>query len=77
MALQHWQYMAAYVMCAGLISFAALYYMGPPSEQRSLNLIQWAIQLGGVACLYLACPLREVGVATVITALLLYNMSYW
>ena len=77
MAVKNWKYVIAYVTCAGLLSFAVLYRMSPPSDQRSLNLIQWTIQLVGVACIYLACPLQEVGVVFVITVLILYNMSNW
>lgn len=76
-AVENWKYVTAYVTCAGLISFAVLYRMSPPSDQRSLNLIQWTIQLVGVACIYLACPLQEVGVVFVITVLILYNLSSW
>ena len=76
-AVENWKYVMAYVTCAGLISFAVLYRMSPPSDQRSLNLIQWTIQLVGVACIYLACPLQEVGVVFVIAVLILYNISSW
>jgi hypothetical protein len=51
--------------------------MSPPTNVRSLNLIQWGVQLVGVACIYLGCLLNEVGVAAVIIALLLYNLSHW
>lgn len=76
-AVKNLKYVIAYVTCAGLISFAVLYRMSPPSDERSLNLIQWAIQLVGVACIYWAWPLQEVGVVCVITVLILYNISYW
>ena len=69
--------MVAYVVAAALISFAVLYRMSPPSDVRSLNLIQWTIQLVAVAFVYLGCPLKELGVVGVITTLLLYNFSGW
>lgn len=75
-AVNNWQYVTAYVVCAALVSFAVLYRMSPPSNERSLNLIQWTIQLVGVACVYLACPLQEVGVASVAVALILYNTCW-
>ena len=76
-AVSNWQYVMAYVVAAALLSFAILYRMSPPTNVRSLNLIQWGVQLVGVACIYLGCLLNEVGVAAVIIALLLYNLSHW
>ena len=60
---------------AALVSFAVLYRMAPPTNQRTLDIIQWTIQLVGVACVYLAFPIKEVGVASVMLTVLLYNIS--
>ena len=76
-ALSNWQYVTGYVVVAALISFAILYRMAPPTNERTLNLIQWTIQLVGVACIFLSFPMREVGVASVVGALLLYNFVGW
>jgi hypothetical protein len=51
--------------------------MAPPTNERTLNLIQWTVQLGGVACIFLSFPMREVGVASVAITLLLYNFTGW
>lgn len=70
--LQHWQYVVGYVVIAGLISFAVLYRMSPPTDVRSLNLIQWTLQLMGLTFLFLSSPITEVGVAFVVGSLLMY-----
>ena len=76
-AISNWQYVTGYILLAALISFAVLYRMAPPTNERTLNLIQWTVQLMGVACIFLSFPMREVGVASVTLALLLYNFSGW
>jgi hypothetical protein len=76
-AISNWQYVTAYIIVAALISFAVLYRMAPPTNERTLNLIQWTVQLGGVACIFLSFPMREVGVASVAITLLLYNFTGW
>ena len=75
--LSNWQYVAAYVVVASLISFAVLYRVAPPTNERTLNLIQWTVQLVGGACILFSVPLREVGVAFIVTTLLLYNCAGW
>ena len=76
-AISNWQYVTAYIIAAALISFAVLYRMAPPTNERTLSLIQWTVQLGGVACIFLSFPMREVGVASVMITLLLYNFRGW
>ena len=46
--------MVAYTLGAGLVSFGVIYRLGPPSNPRTLNLIQWAMQLGGLATIVLS-----------------------
>ena len=48
----HW--VVAYTLGAGLVSFGVIYRLGPPSNPRTLNLIQWAMQLGGLATIVLS-----------------------
>ena len=48
----HW--VIAYVLGAGVVSFAVIYRLGPPSNPRTLNLIQWAMQLAGLATVVLS-----------------------
>ena len=46
--------MVGYVLAAGLISFAVIYRMGPPSDHRTLNLITWSMQLVAVVMVFLS-----------------------
>jgi len=42
---EYYHWVVGYILCAGIISFAVVYRMGPPSNHRTLNLIQWSMQL--------------------------------
>merc|ERR1719228_1810972 len=44
MTEQHIHLLVGYVLITGIISFAIIYRMGPPSNPRTINLIQWAMQ---------------------------------
>lgn len=61
-----------YVVASALISFAVCYRFGPPSNPRTVDLIQWSLQLAGVACVYLSSDRREVMTAVVVLMLTLY-----
>ena len=41
---QYIHLVVGYVLVAGLVSFAVIYRLGPPSNPRTLNLVQWAMQ---------------------------------
>jgi len=44
MTEQHIHLLVGYVLITGIISFAIIYRMGPPSNPRTINLIQWSMQ---------------------------------
>jgi len=44
MTEQYIHLVVGYVVIGGIISFAVVYRMGPPSDHRTLNLIQWSMQ---------------------------------
>lgn len=62
----HW--VLGYVLLAGSISAAALYRLGPPSHPRTLDLLQWTLQLLGLALIALSShhPLYSTTVALAI-----------
>ena len=68
----HWQYVLGYVAIAALVSFGIIYRMGPVSDTRTFDLIQWSMQIVGVVLMYMASQTPEVGVANVVVALLFY-----
>jgi len=48
---------------AGVVSFAAVYRLGPPSNPKTLNLIQWSMQLLAVVLLVMSSYYQEASVA--------------
>jgi len=44
MTEQHIHLLVGYILVTGIISFAIIYRMGPPSNPRTINLIQWSMQ---------------------------------
>jgi len=51
---QYFHLVVGYVLVAGLISFAIMYRMGPPSDHRTLNLITWFMQLVSLIMVFLS-----------------------
>jgi hypothetical protein len=43
--IQYQNHMLSYVVFTGLVSFIVCYRLGPVSDQRSKNLIKWALQV--------------------------------
>ena len=47
-------YVLGYLVLSGAISFAVCYRMGPVENQRTLNLVQWSMQLFALVLIYLS-----------------------
>ena len=69
----YWHFLLGYVVIAGLLSFAVIYYWGGVSNPRAFDLIQWSLQLFAVMGIYLATRLTETSLAMLLLAL----MTYW
>ncbi len=52
--VEHHVYVVGYVLAAGGISFAACYRLGPVQNERTLNLIQWCLQLAALVLIYVS-----------------------
>ncbi|XP_076342086.1 nuclear envelope integral membrane protein-like [Tachypleus tridentatus] len=63
-----------YITVASLISFAVCYRYGPVTDYRSLNLIQWTLQLISLVSIFYSSELREVSTAIIIVILIVYNI---
>ncbi|KAK8785645.1 nuclear envelope integral membrane protein-like [Amblyomma americanum] len=61
-----------YAVASALVSFAVCYRFGPPSNPRTLDLIQWSLQLAAAACVYFSSDRRDVTAAVVVLMLTLY-----
>ncbi|BFZ06509.1 hypothetical protein BsWGS_09548 [Bradybaena similaris] len=68
----HWQILLGYTAVMGLVSFAVVYRYGPVTNQRTLNLVKWALQLLGLIMVYQGSQIPEVSVAIIIVAVVLY-----
>lgn len=67
-----------YVVGSAALSFAFCYRVGPPSHPRTLNLIQWSLQLAGLACVYFSSDRSDVMAAVVVGMLSTYLvLSFW
>ena len=63
---QYFHLVVGYVLVAGLLSFAAIYRMGPPSDHRTLNLITWSMQFVSLVMIYLSSYNQHASVACII-----------
>ncbi|KAM4626877.1 nuclear envelope integral membrane protein 2 [Discoglossus pictus] len=62
-------YIAGYFVVAGLLSFGACYRHGPVTNQRSINLITWTLQL--IACFFIYSGLTVPDVAYAVNIVLI------
>ncbi|KAK8726774.1 hypothetical protein OTU49_010046, partial [Cherax quadricarinatus] len=63
-----------YVVVAGLLSFAMVYRYGPLTDKRSINLVQWAMQLMAVLAIFLSSQYREATLGLIIVMVSYYNI---
>lgn len=69
---EYYHWVIGYTLCAGIVSFAVVYRMGPPENPRTLNLIQWAMQLGSLAAIVMSSYHQA---ASLLVALLLVSWA--
>ncbi|XP_065609937.1 nuclear envelope integral membrane protein 1 [Cyrtonyx montezumae] len=72
----HWQYLLGYLLLMGFVSFGVCYRYGPLENERSINLLSWALQLLGLALMYLGIQIRPIALALVVIAVCTKNMEY-
>uniref|UniRef100_UPI00398F0472 nuclear envelope integral membrane protein 1 isoform X1 n=2 Tax=Pristiophorus japonicus TaxID=55135 RepID=UPI00398F0472 len=65
---EYWQYVLGYVTLSGFVSFAVCYKYGPLEEERSVNLLNWALQFCGLLLMYSGIQVRHVALALIIVA---------
>ena len=66
---QYFHLVVGYVTIAGLVSFALIYRMGPPSDHRTLNLITWSMQFVSLVMIYLSSYHQQASLALIIVTL--------
>eukprot|EP00076_Gallus_gallus_P006571 XP_001232567.2 nuclear envelope integral membrane protein 1 isoform X1 [Gallus gallus] len=72
----YWQYLLGYLLLMGFVSFGVCYRYGPLENERSINLLSWALQLLGLALMYLGIQIRPIALALVVIAVCTKNMDY-
>lgn len=72
LAVQYQIYVAYYVAAMGLISFVVCYRIGPPTNPRSIDIVQWTLQLIAVALIFMCSQDPEVPVAIVVAVVAFY-----
>lgn len=65
--------LAGYIAFTALVSFAVCYRVGPPTNPRTLDLIQWSLQLAALGGVITSSELREATCAIVLAMLVAYN----
>ncbi len=64
------QYVLAYIGAAAVISFAYLYYRGPVTNPRVIDLIKWTLQFMSIILIYNGSQIPEVVVGIVMVLFL-------
>lgn len=66
--------LAGYIAFTALLSFAVCYRVGPPTNPRTLDLIQWSLQLAALVGVITSSELHEPTCATALAMLVAYNL---
>ncbi|XP_066300624.1 nuclear envelope integral membrane protein 1-like [Branchiostoma lanceolatum] len=68
------QYILGYLAVAGLVSFGVCYRYGPVTNERSLDLMKWGIQLIGLTFVYNGTQLPAASLTLILLAVLWANI---
>ncbi|NWU99702.1 NEMP1 protein, partial [Upupa epops] len=72
----YWQYLLGYLLLVGFVSFAVCYRYGPLTNERSINLLSWGLQLLGLLLMYLGIRIHLVALVSVVIAICTKNLDY-
>ncbi|NXD88232.1 NEMP1 protein, partial [Halcyon senegalensis] len=72
----YWQYVLGYLLLVGFVSFGVCYRYGPLENERSINLLSWALQLLGLLLMYSGIQIRPVALAVVVVVVCTKNLDY-
>ncbi|NXS78592.1 NEMP1 protein, partial [Erpornis zantholeuca] len=71
----YWQYLLGYLLSVGLLSFAVCYRYGPLENERSINLLSWALQLLGLLLMYSGIQIHPIALGLVLIAVCTKNLD--
>ncbi|KAM9616947.1 nuclear envelope integral membrane protein 1 isoform 1-T3 [Morphnus guianensis] len=72
----YWQYLLGYLLLVGIVSFGVCYRYGPLENERSINLLSWALQLLGLLLMYSGIQIHPIALALVVIAVCTKNLDY-
>ncbi|NXI96591.1 NEMP1 protein, partial [Psophia crepitans] len=72
----YWQYLLGYLLLVGFVSFGVCYKYGPLENERSMNLLSWALQVLGLLLMYSGIQIHPIAVALVVIAICAKNLDY-
>lgn len=75
-AMNYKNYLIGYFVVTSVISFVVCYRWGPVSNQRSKNLIKWALQTTALALIFWSSHFQEATLAIDIILLVMYNFPW-
>ncbi|XP_075055510.1 nuclear envelope integral membrane protein 1 [Mixophyes fleayi] len=73
---EYWQYLLGYLCIVGFFSFAICYKYGPLENERSINLLNWGLQLSGLLLMYVGIQVRYVGLTIIVVAFCTKQIEY-
>lgn len=72
---EHWAWVQGYIAVVGFISFAVCYHHGPLTEEKTKDIMSWALQLLGLFLIYFGCQIPQVAYAVMVAALFAKNLE--
>ncbi|KAM4045069.1 LOW QUALITY PROTEIN: nuclear envelope integral membrane protein 1 [Anomaloglossus baeobatrachus] len=73
---EHWQYLLGYLGIVGFVSFAVCYKYGPLENERSINLLNWTLQIIGLLLMYIGIQVRYVALVMITVAFCTKQIEY-
>ncbi|XP_028149433.2 nuclear envelope integral membrane protein 1 [Diabrotica virgifera virgifera] len=67
-------YVMWYILFSGFISFVLCYRWGPVENERTINLIKWALQFAGLCSIYNSSDYSEAAMAQIVILLIGYHL---
>lgn len=65
-------YVFWYILSTGFISFVFCYRWGPPTNNRSKNIVKWMMQFAALALIYLCSYYEEAAVSVILILIVSY-----
>ena len=74
---QYFHYVVGYILVVSLVSFGFIYRVGLPSDNRTLNLIQWTMQLVASIMVLFSSYHTAASLSVMMSVITWYNIPAW